>query len=542
MTSPNSAPARSSPAHASPSSASRLLWVLGQLLPACMVAYAVVVYVLNGREDVTGLALTLLAVGLSGTAMLVMAALRCEQETATRVRRDRDGDRSWMHRQAFDIATALRQVTLRQQQTEEEIARLRGHMEASVRAGSVEWTRYVSRSDAGLTTITRHVEHLVEELLPVKANDDGARAQECGDEPDREVLVYVGHRVHSLVSRMLERLKATEREQEDPDLLDDLYRIDHLATQLRRAAERLAVLGGRTARRAKAPMPISTVLRQAMAEVEDFTRVRLTLPDDEMEIPGHAGPDVIHVLAELVENATKFSPPDTTVLMSTVQVPSGLGVEIRDQGLPLTTEKLEGLRRILAVPHRISPREQVRQGQIGLLVAARLATRHGLRIELHPDASGTRALVVVPRTLLVAPTTRNAQPSPEAQPPELPRRHRAANPAALVTNHSKGLLTGGAASNGAGSNGSAAATDQPPLPTPSALAEPPRTALGDKPALPRRSQAQPASQPPASTPTSPTTSPGRPPTPGLLSAFTAGIRDAQGGKQNAPGHNQPGTG
>lgn len=188
--------------------------------------------------------------------------------------------------------------------------------------------------------------------------------------------------------------------------------------------------------------------------------------------------------------------------MSTVQVPSGLGVEIRDQGLPLTTEKLEGLRRILAVPHRISPREQVRQGQIGLLVAARLATRHGLRIELHPHASGTRALVVVPRTLLVAPTTRNAQPSPEAQPPGLPRRH-AANPAAPVTNHSKGLLTGGAASHGAGSSGSAAATDQPlclhPLRSPSCPGQPRATSrpsldvvkLGRHPNLqPQRRRAQ----------------------------------------------------
>ncbi|TMR27800.1 ATP-binding protein, partial [Actinomadura geliboluensis] len=223
------------------------------------------------------------------------------------------------------------------------------------------------------------------------------------EEPDGEVLVYVGHRVHALVSRMLERLKAIENDLEDPDLLADLYGIDHLATQLRRAAARSAVLGGRTARRVSAPMPISTVLRQGMAEVEAFQRVRLTLPDDDVEIPGYAGPDVIHILAELVENATRFS--GDTVRMVTVQTPSGLGVEVRDEGeLALSAERLAGLRRILDAPFQVSLREQVRQGQVGLLVAARLAARHGIRIELHPQSLGMHALVLLPHTLLNSPT------------------------------------------------------------------------------------------------------------------------------------------
>ncbi|TDB86968.1 ATP-binding protein, partial [Actinomadura sp. 7K534] len=233
------------------------------------------------------------------------------------------------------------------------------------------------------------------------------------EEPDGEVLVYVGHRVHALVSRMLERLKAIENDLEDPDLLADLYGIDHLATQLRRAAARSAVLGGRTARRASVPMPMSTVLRQAMAEVEAFQRVRLTLPDDDVEIPGYAGPDVIHILAELVENATRFS--GTTVRMVTVQAPGGLGVEVQDEGeLALSAERLAGLRRILNAPFQVSLREQVRQGQVGLLVAARLAARHGIRIELRPQSPGMHALVLLPRTLLASPAP--AVPRPQASP------------------------------------------------------------------------------------------------------------------------------
>ncbi|MFG2245816.1 sensor histidine kinase [Spirillospora sp. NPDC048823] len=480
-----------------------------------MVVYVVVVYALNGRTDGKGLALTVLAVGMAGAAMLVIAALERRHEAVIRrVQRRQAGEVAWLQRQAVETATALRQATAKQQHTDNEIAWLRGHVAgsaAATRPETGELAEYAGRADARLTAITGQLEHLLETLSPAKAPDASAVDQGLGDEPDREVLVYVGHRVHALVSRMLEHLKSTEREQEDPDLLDDLYRIDHLATQLRRAAEKLAVLGGHAARRAKSPMPISTVLRQAMAEVEDFTRVRLTLPDDEVEIPGYVGPDVIHVLAELVENATKFSDPTTTVLLSTARTPAGLSIEVRDQGLPLTAEKLKDLRRILAVPHRISPREQVRQGQIGLLVAARLAARHGLGIELHSDASGTRAVVVLPRSLLaVAPAPAPVAPTERAplEPPhraELPRRHRVATPSVPP------------------------AAPRPPSPPP-----------GDKPALPRRSHAQPAAQPPADKPTGPASSPGRPPTPGLMGAFTAGVRDAKDDRQqNTPHTNEP---
>lgn len=401
MTSSNSA--ASGPAHASPPAPSGWPWLIGSLLLACMVVYPVLVYALNDRSDARGLRLTVVAVLLAGAVMLVTATLMRHHEADRYHRHRQDVERQLLQHQVTGHTTALQQMASWHRHIDTEFARVNGYLEGSAAApGTGEVARYVGRNGEHLAAIAGHLERLTLLKPALSAGGADTRERAAGDEPDREVLVYVGHRVHSLVSRMLERLKATEREQEDPDLLDDLYRIDHLATQLRRAAERLAALGGHTARRAHSPVPLSTVLRQAVAEVEDYPRVQVILPDDDPKVPGHAGPDVIHVVAELIENATKFSRPDTAVLVSTRAMPEGLGVEIHDEGLPLTAQKLQDLRQILADPHRVSPREQVRQGQIGMLVAARLATRHRLRIELHPQVSGTRALVVVPNTLLIA--------------------------------------------------------------------------------------------------------------------------------------------
>ncbi len=230
------------------------------------------------------------------------------------------------------------------------------------------------------------------------------------------------------------------------------------------------MLGGRTARRAAAPMPISTVLRQAMAEVEAFQRVRLTLPDDDVEIPGYAGPSVIHILAELVENATRFS--GATVRMVTVPAPGGLGVEIRDEGeLALSAERLTGIRRILAEPFQISLREQVRLGQVGLLVAARLAARHGIQIELHPKAPGMRALVVLPRSLL-------ASPLPAAESPHTPTRPR--TPVPTDPPAPPPLSPHDPALSGAATDGSSA-REQPAPPDSLASADPSAQPPGDRP-------------------------------------------------------------
>ncbi|GAA1801642.1 hypothetical protein GCM10009735_37720 [Actinomadura chokoriensis] len=354
---------------------------------------------------------------------------------------------------------------------------------------------------------------------------------DVADEPDREVLVYVGYRVHSLVSRMLARLKAIEKEYEDPDLLDELYALDHMATQLRRAAERMAVLGGVTARRAKSPMPMSTVLRQAVAEVEQFRRVGLILPDSDVPVVGYAGPSIIHVLAELVENSTRFSRRDTTVLMAPVETPDGLGIEIRDWGLPLSAEKLAELRRILSEPHETSPREQVRQGQIGVLVVARLADRLGLRVELHPEEAGTRALVVIPPALLVDPASAPNRAASPAEGPawhmgELPRSsvHVSVRPAMTLPDP---IIVPASGADEAALNGVAMHEFPPHLPPAAESSETSEPHQDGKPPLPRRSHAGPS----ARTPGPAAQAPAQPPSLGLMAAFTAGMRKGKAAAQ-----------
>lgn len=247
-----------------------------------------------------------------------------------------------------------------------------------------------------------------------------------------EVLIFIAQRLHALVSRTLEALDRVENEVEDPDLLDSLFIIDHLVTQTRRAVESLAVLGGKTARRVFKPLLLVNVMRQAVAEIEQYPRVRVQLPEKKIAVPGYAGPDIIHLLTELVENGTKFSPPQTQVLMRAVPVPAGWAIEIEDRGLQMSAEKLAHQNGVLAAPDQVDLREQLKKKQLGLVVAALLAKRHGIRVELRASlVGGTLAVVVVPSPLIMdaALEEKNFPPSaaPGATASTVPSHAAAAN-------------------------------------------------------------------------------------------------------------------
>jgi signal transduction histidine kinase len=219
-----------------------------------------------------------------------------------------------------------------------------------------------------------------------------------------EIFVNLARRMQSLVHREIELLDDLEAKVEDPDLLKGLFTVDHLATRMRRQSESLAVLGGSASRRQwTRQVSMHEVLRAAIAEVEQYSRVKV-VPPVEGVLRGGAVSDVIHLIAELVENATKFSAPRTTALLRAQLVAAGLAIEVEDRGLGMLPADQQRMNALLADPGRVDVDELLRDGRIGLYVVSTLARRHGIRVQLQNNIyGGTQAVVVLPRTLLDMP-------------------------------------------------------------------------------------------------------------------------------------------
>ncbi|MFD9324284.1 ATP-binding protein [Streptomyces sp. NPDC060065] len=223
----------------------------------------------------------------------------------------------------------------------------------------------------------------------------------AGSEQKVEVFVNLARRLQSLVHREISILDELENEIEDPDLLKGLFHIDHLATRIRRHAENLAVLGGAVSRRQWSnPVSMTEVLRSAIAEVEQYSRVKLVPPIDGT-LRGHAVADVIHLLAELVENATVFSAPHTQVLLRVNLVTSGLAVEVEDRGLGMPLGEQNKMNALLADPDQVNVASLLQDGRIGLFVVSQIARRHGIHVRLQNNIyGGVQAVLVVPQALL----------------------------------------------------------------------------------------------------------------------------------------------
>lgn len=239
-------------------------------------------------------------------------------------------------------------------------------------------------------------------------------SSQAGSEQKLEVFVNLARRLQSLVHREISILDELENEIEDPDLLKGLFHVDHLATRIRRHAENLAVLGGAVSRRQWSnPVSMTEVLRSAIAEVEQYSRVKLVPPIDG-ELRGHAVADVIHLLAELVENATVFSAPHTQVLLRANLVTSGLAVEVEDRGLGMPVGEQSKMNALLADPDQVNVASLLADGRIGLFVVSQLARRHGINVRLQTNIyGGVQAVLVVPQGLLgTAPGASGAVPQP----------------------------------------------------------------------------------------------------------------------------------
>ncbi|MBM7489748.1 signal transduction histidine kinase [Micromonospora luteifusca] len=214
----------------------------------------------------------------------------------------------------------------------------------------------------------------------------------------REVFLSLARRTQALVHRQLTLLDAMERREHDAEELEDLFRVDHLATRMRRNAENLIVLSGSTPGRAwRRNVPMVDVVRGAVAEVEDYTRVNV-LPLGPVSLAGRAVGDIIHLLAELIENGLSFSPPHTTVEVRGQLVSNGFAIEIEDRGLGMSEEDL------VAANHRIVDQSELNLAnatRLGLYVVSRLTERHGVRVRLKESAyGGTTAVVLIPLELV----------------------------------------------------------------------------------------------------------------------------------------------
>ncbi|MFG1608896.1 nitrate- and nitrite sensing domain-containing protein [Actinoplanes sp. NPDC049265] len=215
-----------------------------------------------------------------------------------------------------------------------------------------------------------------------------------------EVFLNIARRSQTLLHRQLAMLDKMERRETEPDELEDLYRVDHLATRMRRHAEDLVILTGAVPGRGwRQPVPVIDVIRGAISEVEDYKRVDITTVAGSAVV-GRAVGDVIHLLAELLENAASFSPPQTRVQVTGNLLPNGYALEIEDRGLGMSQESLDEANRKMVEPPDFDPSDSAR---LGLFVVARLAHRHGIKVSLRPSAySGITAVVLVPGELITA--------------------------------------------------------------------------------------------------------------------------------------------
>ncbi|MGR4882330.1 nitrate- and nitrite sensing domain-containing protein [Streptomyces sp. LARHCF249] len=264
----------------------------------------------------------------------------------------------------------------------------------------------LSRTDPGKVDTRVHP-------IPIDSQDEIGEVARAFDQVHREavrlaaeqallrgnvnaIFTNLSMRNQSLIEGQLTLITDLENNEADPDQLENLFRLDHLATRMRRNGENLLILAGENpGRRWDQPVPLVDVLRAASSEVEQYERIELSGVSD-AEIHGQAVTDLVHLLAELLENATTFSSPQTKVRVNATRLPDGrVMVEIHDKGIGLTAEDFADINHKLANPPTVDAAISQR---MGLFVVGRLADRHSIRVQLRPsgEAAGTTSLIMLP--------------------------------------------------------------------------------------------------------------------------------------------------
>ncbi|MGC4886922.1 nitrate- and nitrite sensing domain-containing protein [Micromonospora sp. DT227] len=257
----------------------------------------------------------------------------------------------------------------------------------------------------------------IAEPLPVRSKDEFGQVTEAFNAVHLEAVrtaaeqaalrasvatmfVNLARRSQILVDRLIGHLDRLERGEEDPDRLAELFQLDHLATRMRRNDENLLVLAGADSTRVqREPAALIDVLRAAQSEVEHYTRIEFGVIDRDIEVAAHAVNDLVHLVAELFDNATAFSPPDSHVMVEARRVGDRASLYVEDRGIGISADQLHDLNERLATPPQV---DVAVSRMMGLVVVARLAARHGVKVELRPASDrGTVADVTLPTTVLV---------------------------------------------------------------------------------------------------------------------------------------------
>jgi signal transduction histidine kinase len=228
------------------------------------------------------------------------------------------------------------------------------------------------------------------------------------------MFINLARRSQILVDRLINQLDRLERGEEDPDRLAELFQLDHLATRMRRNDENLLVLAGADSTRVqREPASLMDVLRAAQSEVEHYTRIEFGVVDRDLEVAAHAVNDLVHLIAELFDNATAFSPPESQVVVEARRVGDRAVLYVEDRGLGLSAQQLAEINERLAKPPLV---DVAVSRMMGLVVVSRLAARHGVKVELRPATErGTIADVTLPASVLV-PRALGGRPGVPAAP------------------------------------------------------------------------------------------------------------------------------
>ncbi|MEU3477731.1 nitrate- and nitrite sensing domain-containing protein [Streptomyces sp. NPDC033754] len=330
------------------------------------------------RDAVINGALILLVLGVSLIGAFIVArsmirSLRRLQDTATKVAQDR-------------LPELVKQLSESDPQD----------VDTSVESVGVHSRDEIGQVAAAFDDVHREAVRLAAEQALLRGNVNA-------------MFTNLSRRSQGLIQRQLSLISELESREADPDQLSSLFKLDHLATRMRRNGENLLVLAGEEpGRRWTRPVPLVDVLRAAASEVEQYERIELAAVPA-TEVAGRVVNDLVHLLAELLENATSFSSPQTKVRVTGHALPDGrVLVEIHDTGIGLSPEDLAAINERLASPPTVDVSVSRR---MGLFVVGRLSLRHGIRIQLRPsDSGGTTALVMLP--VDVAQGGRKPMPKP----------------------------------------------------------------------------------------------------------------------------------